>query len=51
MERNEAWSCLVMVGWLVGIRSGVLRMQKVRTPLVGAKGYQKFPLFKPGVGI
>ena len=25
--------------------------QKLRTPLVGAKGYQMFPLFKPGVGI
>ena len=32
-------------------RSGVLRMQKLRTPLVGAQGYQRFPLFKPGVGI
>ena len=32
-------------------RSGVLRMQKLSTPLVGAKGYQIFPLFKPGVGI
>ena len=31
--------------------SGVLRMQKLRTPLVGAKGYQKSPLFTPGVGI
>ena len=28
-------------------RSGVLRMQKLSTPLVGAKGYQRFPLFKP----
>ena len=26
-------------------RSGVLRMQKLRIPLVGAKGYQRFPLF------
>ena len=32
-------------------RSGVLLMQKLRTPLVEAKGYQRFPLFKPGVGI
>ena len=32
-------------------RSGVLRMQTLRTPLVGPKGYQSFPLFKPGVGI
>ena len=32
-------------------RSGVLRMQKLRTPLVRAKGYRRFPLFKPGVGI
>ena len=32
-------------------RSGVLRMQKLRTPLVWTKGYQRFPLFKPGVGI
>ena len=32
-------------------RSGVLRVQKLRTPLMGAKGYQRFHLFKPGVGI
>ena len=31
--------------------SEVLRMQKLRTPLVGAKSCQRFPLFKPGVGI
>ena len=30
---------------------GVLRMQKLRTPRMGAKGYLRFPLFKPGVGI
>ena len=29
----------------------LLRMQKLRTPLVGAKSYQRFPLFKPVVGI
>ena len=36
---------------VVCTRSGVLRTQKLRTPLVGAKGYQRFPLFKLGVGI
>ena len=30
-------------------RSGVLQMQKLRTHLVGAEDYQRFPLFKPGV--
>ena len=29
--------------------SGVLRMHKLRTPLVGAQGYQRLPLFKRGV--
>ena len=29
----------------------VLRLQKLRTPLVGARGYQSFPLFKLGVGM
>ena len=24
---------------------------EIKNPLVGAKGYQRFPLFKPGVGI
>ena len=28
-----------------GTRSGVLRMQKLRTPLVRAKGYLRFPFF------
>ena len=32
-------------------RIGVLRTQKLRTPLVGAHGYQMFPLVEPGVGI
>ena len=32
-------------------RSGVLWMQKLRTTLVGAKGYQRFPLSKSRVGI
>ena len=31
--------------------SGVLRMQKLRSHLLGAQGYQRFPLFNPGVGI
>ena len=31
-------------------QSGVLQMQKLRTPLVGTQGYQRFSLFiKPGV--
>ena len=29
--------------------SGILRKQKLRFPLVGAQGYQRFPLFNPGV--
>ena len=29
----------------------VLQTQKLRTPLVGAQGYQRFPLFEPGVRI
>ena len=45
--------CYEMFHARLGIldRSGVLRMQELRTPLVGAEGYQRFPLIKPGVGI
>ena len=32
---------------VIDITFGVLRMQKLRIPLVGALGYQRFPLFKP----
>ena len=31
-------------------RGGLPQMQKLRAPLVGAQGYQKFPLSKPVVG-
>ena len=31
-------------------RDGVPRMQKLRTPLVAAQGYQRFPLSRPVVG-
>ena len=30
-------------------RGGVPRMQKLKVPLVGAQGYQRFPLSKPVV--
>ena len=35
----------------IHLPSLVLRTQELRTPLVGAQGYQRFPLAKPGVGI
>ena len=31
--------------------SGVLRMQKLRTSLVGTNGYERFSVSNPGVGI
>ena len=30
---------------------GVPQMQKLRAPLVGAQGYQRFPLSRPVVGL
>ena len=52
----ECFSCLLTITvyalLLSASCSGVLRMQKFRTPLlVGAQGYQRFPLFKHRVGI
>ena len=41
----------LLLGPVSPLRSGVLRTQKLRTSLMEAQGYQRFPLSKPGVGI
>ena len=44
--------CMILSNISLESRSGVLRTQKLPLPpLVGAQGYQRFPLSRPGVGI
>ena len=49
--------CLLVLSSILISRSGVLRTQKLRPPpsptslLVGVQGYQRFHLFKTGIGI